>query len=67
MSIENNIRVERAKKRITQQELAEAVGTSRQTINAVENKKFVPSLELGLKIKKYFGVKDIDDIFKLED
>ena len=39
----NNLRVERAILRMTQQQLAEAVGVSRQTINAIETKKYVPS------------------------
>ncbi|MCF6185191.1 MAG: helix-turn-helix transcriptional regulator, partial [Bacteroidales bacterium] len=52
--MENTIRVERAKKRITQAELAKQVHVSRQTIHAVENKKFVPSTLLALKIARYF-------------
>lgn len=46
----NNIRVERAIKRITQQQLAELVKVSRQTINAIEQGKYVPSTVLALKI-----------------
>ncbi len=63
--MENTIRVERAKKRITQAELAKQVHVSRQTIHAVENGKFVPSTLLALKIAHYFGIA-IEDLFILE-
>ena len=53
--MDNNIRVERAVKRISQQQLADAIGVSRQTIFAIENNKFVPSTELALRISAYFG------------
>ena len=62
----NNIRVERAIKRITQQQLAELVQVSRQTINAIEQGKYVPSTVLALKITKVFE-KSLDDIFQLEE
>jgi putative transcriptional regulator len=62
----NNIRVERAIKRITQQQLAELVQVSRQTINAIEQGKYVPSTILALKIAKVFE-KSLDDIFLLEE
>ena len=62
----NNIRVERAIKRITQQQLAELVQVSRQTINAIEQGKYVPSTVLALKIAKVFE-KPVEDIFQLED
>ena len=62
----NNIRVERAIKRITQQQLAELVQVSRQTINAIEQGKYVPSTVLALKIESVFE-KRLDDIFQLEE
>ena len=62
--MENNLRVERAIKRISQAELAEAIGVSRQTIFAIENNKFVPSTELALKLSAYFG-KTVNDLFWL--
>jgi len=64
--MENLIRVERAKKKITQAELAEKVKVSRQTIHAIETGKFVPSTVLALKIATFFRVK-LEDLFKLED
>jgi putative transcriptional regulator len=64
--MKNNIRVERAILRITQQQLAEMIGVSRQTINAIEANKYVPSTVLALKIAKVCN-KRVDDIFFLED
>lgn len=64
--MKNNIRVERAIKDITQADLAEAVGVSRQTINTIESNKYVPSTVLALKISKVFG-KPLEEIFILED
>ena len=62
----NTIRVERAIKKMTQQQLAEAVGVSRQTINANETGKYVPSTVLALKIARIFD-KQVNDIFSLEE
>lgn len=62
----NTLRVERAIRRMTQQQLAEQVGVSRQTINAIETKKYVPSTVLALKIAQLFG-KPVEEIFLLEE
>lgn len=62
----NTIRVERAIRKMTQQQLAEAVHVSRQTINAIELGKYIPSTVLSLKIARIFE-KKVDDIFQLED
>ena len=64
--MKNRIRVARAEERVTQQQLADAVGVSRQTINAIESGKFVPSTVLALKIAQNFG-KAVEEIFQLED
>ena len=64
--MKNTIRVARAEQRITQQELADKVGVSRQTINAIESGKFVPSTVLALKIAHTFE-KSVEEIFSLED
>lgn len=63
--MKNSIKVERAIANITQAELAVKVGVSRQTINALELGKYVPSTVLSLKIAKVFN-KKVDDIFELE-
>lgn len=64
--MKNRIKVERAEKNITQQQLADAVGVSRQTIVAIENKRFLPSTPLALKISQYFE-KPVESIFILEE
>lgn len=64
--MKNNIRVARAEVRMTQQQLADAVCVSRQTINAIESGKFVPSTVLALKIARTFE-KSVEEIFSLEE
>ncbi|MFT3995661.1 MAG: helix-turn-helix transcriptional regulator [Dysgonomonas sp.] len=61
----NKIKVERAIKNITQEELATLIGVSRQTINAVESNKYIPSTLLALKIAQVFQ-KPVEEIFMLE-
>jgi len=62
----NRIRVERAEINITQAELAERIQVSRQTINAMESNKYVPSTILALKIARIFN-KPVEQIFFLDD
>lgn len=62
----NKIKVERAIHNLTQEELANRISVSRQTINAMEANKYVPSTVLALKIARLFG-KPVEDIFILED
>jgi putative transcriptional regulator len=64
--MKNNIKIERARFDLTQAELAEKIGVSRQTINAMEKNKYVPSTLLALKIAKLFQ-KPVEEIFLLED
>jgi len=64
--MKNNLRVERAIKNITQEELAKIIGVSRQAINSIEASKYVPSTVLAIKLSDYFG-KTVNDIFFLED
>jgi len=61
----NNLRVERAKCRISQEELAKKIKVSRQTIHAIETGKFVPSTVIALKLARFFKVR-LEDIFQLE-
>ena len=56
----------RAERRLTQQQLADAVGVSRQTINAIESGKFVPSTVVALKIARAFE-RPVEEIFLLEE
>ena len=62
--MKNSISVERARLSISQQELADAIGVTRQTIYAIENDKFIPSTELALRMSAYFG-KTVNDLFSL--
>ncbi|WP_179412436.1 helix-turn-helix transcriptional regulator [Mucilaginibacter sp. E4BP6] len=64
--MKNNIRIERAIKNITQAELAELIGVSRQTINTIESNRYVPSTVLALKIAKVFD-KPVEEIFMLSE
>ena len=64
--MKNNLRVERAIKNITQDELAKITGVSRQAINSIEAGKYVPSTLLALKLSAYFG-KPVNEIFMLEE
>ncbi|HVU83860.1 MAG TPA: helix-turn-helix transcriptional regulator [Puia sp.] len=64
--MKNTIRVERAILNITQAELAEKVNVSRQTINAIESNKYIPSTVLALKIARVFQ-KQVGEIFMLEE
>jgi Predicted transcriptional regulators len=64
--MKNTVRVERAILDITQQQLAEAIGVSRNTINSIESGRYIPSTVLALKISKYFG-KPTDSIFQLDE
>jgi putative transcriptional regulator len=63
--MKNNLHVERAIKKLTQAELADKVGVSRQTINSIESNKYIPSTLLALKIARVFG-KSVEEIFQLE-
>lgn len=64
--MKNSIKLERARLDMTQQDLADALDVSRQTINAIEKGKFNPSTILALKISNLFE-KSVNEIFSLED
>ena len=63
--MKNNIRELRKSKSLRQEDLAELLGVTRQTIIAIENNKYDPTLELAMKISKYFEV-SVNEIFQLE-
>jgi putative transcriptional regulator len=65
-TILNRIKELRTERGWTQQELADAVGVSRQSINSIERERYEPSLSLALEFARVFG-RPTDDIFKLED
>ena len=64
--MKNSIKVERARYDMTQADLARQIGVSRQSINAIEKGKYVPSAVLALKIARLFK-KPVEEIFSLED
>ena len=64
--IKNRINTLRTEKRMTQQALADAVGVTRATINAMEKGAYNPSLELAFRLAQFFEV-DIQEIFFVED
>lgn len=63
--MQNNLKIERAIHNLTQAMLAEKIGVSRQTINAMELNKYIPSTALALKISKVFN-KSVNQLFFLE-
>ncbi len=63
--MKNNLKILRAIKNISQEELAKQIDVSRQTINAMEKGKYVPSTVLALKLSRYFE-KPVEEIFELE-
>ncbi len=64
--MKNTIRVERARKKLTQAALADLVKVSRQTINAIELGKYVPSTVVALRLSKVFGI-SVNEIFELDE
>ena len=64
--MKNNIKELRSARKIIQQQLADALLVSRQTVNSIETGKFDPSLTLTIKITRFFK-KNLEDIFKMED
>lgn len=63
--MKNVLKVERAKQNLTQQDLADKVGVSRQTINSIEANRYVPSTVLAIKISDVFGT-TVNEIFTLD-
>ena len=64
--MKNNLKVERAIRNITQDDLAKIIGVTRQAINSIELNKYVPSTILALKLSHYFG-KTVNELFMLEE
>lgn len=64
--MKNTLKIERAKMDMTQQDLAERVGVSRQTINSIEADRYVPSTVLAIKISEIFNT-TVNEIFTLEE
>ncbi|WP_375238775.1 helix-turn-helix transcriptional regulator [Aurantibacter sp.] len=63
--MQNRLKIERAELNLTQDDLAQKIGVSRQTINSIEKSRYVPSTILALKLSEVFN-KPVNDIFKLD-
>lgn len=66
MAVETRIRELRRQRRMSQEELADAVGTTRQTITSIETGKYIASLPLAHRIARYFGLA-IEDVFIFDE
>ncbi|MEN8899175.1 MAG: helix-turn-helix transcriptional regulator [Nonlabens sp.] len=64
--MKNTVHVQRAIHKMTQADLSEAIGVSRQTINSIEKNRYVPSTVLALKIAQHFKV-SVEELFELEE
>jgi putative transcriptional regulator len=60
--MKNKVRTLRTQKDLAQGQLAEAMGVSRQTINSIENERYIPSLPLALALARFFGV-TVEEMF----
>ena len=65
-NVETRIRELRRLRRMSQEELADAVGTTRQTITSIETGKYIASLPLAHRIARYFGL-TIEDVFLFDE
>ncbi len=64
--MKNRLKIERAILDMTQEELAKAIGVSRQTINSIEKNRYVPSTVLALRLSKVFA-KPVNEFFELDE
>lgn len=64
--LKNTIKIQRAIKDVTQEELAAAVGVTRKTINTIENCIYTPSTALALRLARYFGI-TVEELFQLRE
>lgn len=62
----NTLKVQRAKKDLTQEQLAALVGVTRKTINTIENRKYIPSTYLALKLAEKLGV-TVEELFQIDN
>jgi putative transcriptional regulator len=64
--VKNDVRELRTEKGLSQGQLAQKLGVSRQTINAIETGRYVPSLPLGMALARFFG-KRVEEVFSADD
>ena len=65
-TLRNSIKVERARRNLTQEQLAALAGVTRKTINTIETGRFVPSTILALKLARVLGCR-VEDLFELDE
>lgn len=64
--MKNNIKLLRKKFKLTQEDIAHKTGVTRQTINAIENDKYSPSLELAMRLAIIFN-SSVEEVFQFDD
>jgi putative transcriptional regulator len=64
--VRNEIRALRTARQLSQQQLAEAMAVSRQTINSIEKQRYTPSLPLAIALARYFD-RTVEDVFHADD
>lgn len=64
--MKNKVRFHRLMLDKTQEEIANSIGVSRQTIHAIEKNKFIPSVQIAMRLASYFKI-NVEDLFELED
>lgn len=64
--MKNNIKHLRKQMGLRQEDVAESLGVTRQTVNAIENNKYNPTLELAMKLAKFFNT-PVEKIFQMDD
>ena len=62
----NDIRGLRTERKLSQQQLAEAMDVSRQTINSIEKERYTPSLPLAIALARFFG-STVEEVFHVDD
>jgi putative transcriptional regulator len=63
--MDNDVRDLRTGRGLSQQDLAEAMGVSRQTINSIETRRYTPSLPLAISLARYFGLA-VEEVFHVD-
>ena len=64
--MKNKVKFHRVMQDKTQEDIANVIGVSRQTIHAIEKNKFVPSVQTAMRLAKYFNL-SVEELFELED
>jgi len=64
--LKNKIKIYRAVKGVTQEELAAGIGVTRKTVNTIENGRFVPSAVLAIRMARFFGI-PVEELFDLDE